>query len=532
MKNIKRLIALLLVATMMTTVCACGGGKNNGDEGGFQRDKNTLNVLVFDGGYGTEYIERLAEAFEAEYPGINVVVEPTKIPLENRQQVEADRYVADVIITDTNYTTLGVKGKLLDITDVYNSYAFGESNITIKDKLAEAAEVNEFDGKYYQLPVYAGATGILYNKVYLDAIYGEGGYELPVTSQQLVDMCSDIKNKNAWPFVYTNSTDAEYLVWLRDIWVAQYMGYEEYKNYYNLQYTDANGNLTTATTAAELSASIRTARESALLPLATIMSNKLGYVPESCSSMSFSQAQAYFVGYTAQTDVKVVDGHKGAAFMVNGDWLWSEIEKYSSMVEVDVRFMRTPVNSGLIDKLATVNTEEQLVECVKYVDTVLDGTTGTRPSYLSDEDFETIYEARRMVYTHHDKMIATIPANCNDAEVAKNFLKFIASDTGALMHSDSYDGMVSIFNSNVKSEANLSNFSASVNYALNTDPLRVCCLTSPYVVYGGLNFFRYYSFCQELYKTTDPAATVKAIVDWTENDLNTTWSRVVNSYQP
>ena len=526
-KNIKKIIVMLLIVSMMATVCACGG-----KEGGFQRDKNTLNVLVFDGGYGTEYIEKIAEAFEAEYPGINVVVEPTKIPLENKQQLEADRYVADIIITDTSYTSLGVQGKVLDITDVYNSYAFGESETTIKDKLAEAADVNEFDGKFYQLPIFAGATGIMYNKVYLDAIYGVNGYELPVTSQQLVEMCSDIKDRNAWSFVYTNSTEAEYLVWLRDIWIAQYIGYQEYQNYYNLQYTDADGNLKTATSAAELSAAYRTARESALKPLATIMSNKLGYVPESCASMSFSQAQAYFVGYTSQPDVKVVNGHKGAAFMVNGDWLWSEIEKYTEAVEVDVRFMRTPVNSAIIDKLTTVNSEEQLVECVKYVDTVLDGTNGTRPSYLSDEDYAIIYETRRMVYTTHDKQIATIPSNCSDPEVAKNFLKFLASDTSALVHCDSYDGMVSIFNSEIKYEGNISNFSASVNYALNTEPIRVCALTSPYVVYGSLNFFRYYYFTQELYKATDPIATTQKIIDWTENDLNTTWSKVVNSYQP
>ena len=35
--------------------------------GGFTRDESKLNILVFDGGYGNEYIIRIAEAFEAEY---------------------------------------------------------------------------------------------------------------------------------------------------------------------------------------------------------------------------------------------------------------------------------------------------------------------------------------------------------------------------------------------------------------------------------------------------------------------------------
>ncbi len=529
MKNMKKIVALLLVLSMALALGACKGGGGGGNGG---RDKNTLNVLVFDGGYGTEYVEKIAEAFEAEYPGIDVVVETTDLFSEIQQQVEADRYVADVIITTTNYTSLGIKGKVLDITDVYNSNAFGESGKTIKEKLGEAADANEFDSKYYQLPVNAGSTGLVYNKVYLDAIYGAGNYELPVTSNGLISMFDDIKSKNAWPIVYTCSTDAEYAVWLRDIWTAQYMGYEEYSNYYNLQYTDANGEVKKATSAAELSAAMRPAREGALKALANIMSNKLGYAPESCASMTFGQAQAYFVGYTSQPDAKVVNGHKGAAFMINGDWLWSEVEKYGQMVDLDIRFMRTPINSAIIDKLSTVNTEAQLVECIKYIDTVLDGTSGTKPAYLSDADYDTLLEARRMVWTTHAQQIATIPANCSDANVAKNFLKFMASDSSALMYSDALNGMTSIFNSSVCAQNKLNNFTTSINYALNTDPIRVTNLTTPYVSYGSLNFFRYYYFVQELYKVDNIEADVDAIIDWTEDNLSDSWSKIIESYQP
>lgn len=528
MKNMKKIVALLLVLSMALALGACKGG--NGGNGG--RDKNTLNILVFDGGYGTDYIERIAEAFEAEYPGIDVVVETTDLFSEIKQQVEADRYVADIIMTCTNYTNLGVKGKVHDITDVYNSYAFGESDKTIKEKLGEAADANEFDGKYYQLSMNSGSTGLVYNKVYLDAIYGEGNYELPVTSNGLISMFDDIKSKNAWPIVYTCSTEAEYATWLRDIWTAQYMGYEEYANYYSLQYTDSEGNVKTAQSAAELSASIRPARESAIKALANIMSNKLGYAPESCSSMSFSQAQAYFVGYTSQPDAKVVNGNKGAAFMINGDWLWSEIEKYGQMVDLDIRFMRTPINSAIIDKLSTVNSEEQLVECIKYIDTVLDGTAGTKPAYLSDADYNTLVEARRMVWTTHAQQIATIPVNCSDVNVAKDFLKFMASDASSLMYSDALNGMTSIFNSNVCATNKLNSFTQSINYALNTNPIRVTNLTTPYVAYGSHCFIRYYYFVQELYKSSNVETTANDIINWAENNFSQNWNNIVESYQP
>ena len=63
MKLFKKILVCTLVLSMVLALFACTGGNN---DGGFVRDKNTLNVLVFDGGYGIEYIKALEEAFEAE----------------------------------------------------------------------------------------------------------------------------------------------------------------------------------------------------------------------------------------------------------------------------------------------------------------------------------------------------------------------------------------------------------------------------------------------------------------------------------
>ncbi len=527
MRKMKRILCLALAGAMVVSMGA-GCGKKTG---GGNRDKSTLNISVFDGGYGTEYLETIAESFEAEYPGVNVEIETTDLFAEIQQQVEADRYVADVIITTSSYTGYGAKGKVLDITDVYESYPYGEDGMkTIKEKLGETADANEFDGVYYQLPVHAGSTGIVYNKVYLDAIYGEDNYELPVTSKQLVDMAKDIKAKKGWATVYTCSTDAEYAVWLRDIWTAQYLGYDAYKNFYDISYVDGSGNVKKAETAAELTGSLDKARESALKPLAEFMSSSLGYAPPSSASMAYQQAQAYFVGFTAQSDVKVVDGHEGAAFMINGDWLYKEVEKYGEEVELDIRFMRTPVNSAIIDKLSTVNSEEQLVECIKYVDTMIDGTEGTKPGYLSDEDCNTLFDARRMVWTTHAQQIATIPTTCTDETLAKDFLKFLASDASALLYSDTLDGMKSVFNDEVYAENKQNSFTESLNTAFK-NPLRVTTLSTPYTAYGDLNFFRYYYFVQALYKVEDVDAAVKDIIDWNKDEFSKTWDKVVESYQ-
>lgn len=525
----KRIVACILSSVMLLSVCV--GCSNDATPGVSNRDKETLMISIFDGGYGTAYLDAISEAFEAEYPNVDVVIEKTDLFSEIQQQVEADRYVADIIITTSSYISYGVKGKVLDITDVYESYPYGEDGVkTIKEKLGKTAEANEFDGVYYQMPIHSGSTGIVYNKIYLDAIYGEDNYELPVTSNELLEMCKDIKSKNAWPFVYTCSTDAEYATWLRDIWTAQYLGYEEYKNFFDISYTDASGNVKKAGSAEELTGALEKARRSALTPLAEMMSSTLGYVPPSAASMTYSQAQAYFVGFTAQTDVKVVDEHKGAAFMVNGDWLYDEVKKYGEEVELDIRFMRTPVNSSIIDKLSTVNSEEELVECIEYIDTVIDGTEGARPAYLSDEDYDRLYEARNMVLTTHAQQIATIPATCTDETIAKNFLKFLASDTSVLLYSDALNGMKSVFSDEVYAENKQNSFTESLNQVYKS-PLRVTGLSTPYTVYGSLNFFRYYYFSQALYKCSNVKTTVDEILDWNVSNFSSTWKEITESYQ-
>lgn len=524
----RRIIAIVLVCLMTSFSLIGCGGKKTGNQTG---KKTTLNVSVFNGGYGTEFLEQISAAFEAEYPYVDVVIETTDLFAEIKQQIAAGRYVADVIISTTSFIQNGAKGEVLDITDVYESYPYGEDGVkTIQEKLGAASDANVFEGKYYQIPIHSGHTGIVYNKVYLDAIYGEGNYTLPVTSKQFTDMCNDIKSKGAWPMIYTNSVDAEYATFLRDAWTVQYMGYDAYKDYFNLNYKDAQGNLKAAETAEELHSSIRKARTSSFTSMAEVMSSSMGYAPPSASSMSYDQAQAYFVGFTSQPDVKTINGHKGAAFMVNGDWVYNEVEKYGVEVELDIRFMRTPVNSAIIDNLDTVTTEERLVECLTYIDTVIDGVEGKRPEYLSEEDYNRLYEARRMVWTTHAQSVATIPATCNDADLAKDFLRFMASDASALAYSNALDGVKSIFSEEVYAESSQNRFTESINKSFS-NPLRVTNLSTPYVVYGGLRLYYNTYIQQNLYKCDNVSDTARTLLSETEDYFSKKWTSIMEAYQ-
>ncbi len=517
MKKLVKIAATMLAALTAVSCLACGP-----TSGGVIKNPNTLNISVFEGGYGTEVIEQIAEGFKAENPGTDFHIEKTRLFSEPVSQLEADRYVADVMISTTNFTKLGIKGKMLDITDIYDGYAYDEDGtITVKEKLGEAADVSNFDGKYYQIPVHNGYTGIVYNKVYLDAVFGSEGYTLPATSQELIEFCDKVSAKGGWSFVYTNATEAEYAIWLRDLWTAQYLGYEKYSDYFDITVPAADGTKKTAETYEELSDSMKAARLSALTPLTKLMKFGNGYVPESAGSMTFKQAQAYFCGYSAQEDMKTVGGKKGTAFMINGDWLWGEIEKYAAAVELDVRFMRTPVNSSVIDNCESVNTETELREVIKYIDSVIDGGTVARPEYLTDEDYAYLYEARRMAWATHGQQVAAIPANCQNAELSKKFIQYLASDAACAIYSSALKGLISPFDKDEKFGGNGTNFTSSVSSSFRKS-LKVTDLNTVYTLYGGLRLFGGYYFSQNLYNGKSPEEFITVC----DNALSARWNDI------
>lgn len=483
MRKTNKVIALVLGATMLSSLGACG------DTGsGLKRDPKVLNISLFEGGYGLKFMESIADAFEAEHPGITVHIEPTRSFTDLQSQIQADRYVGDIMVNTTNWTSLGVKGYMADLTDVYQGYAYGEEGMsgakTIEQKLGAVTDANEFEGKYYQMPVHSGITGLVYNKTYMDAMFGEGEYDLPVTSDELLEMFTAIKLAGGWPIIDEVGEGTGYGDFLRNNWFAQNLGYEEYKNYYELKYTNSQGEVVDAQTATEFLDAYEDDWLESYDPLCVMYANPAGNVPESARSMTFTQVQAYFVGYTAQKDAKPVKGVKGTAFMVNGDWLWGEIEKYEKVVDLDVRFMRTPVLSAIIEKCDSVQTEAQLRECVRYIDTVLDGTTGTRPTYLSNADYDRLLEARKTVWTTHAQQTAAIAKNCSDLDLAKEFLRFYASDVSAYSYAGNMNGLSSVFNSEITVESAQTEFVKSINQAFK-DSLRVTYLQNAYSAYAG-----------------------------------------------
>ena len=262
----KKFFTLLLCGAIMVLTCgstACGGGDK---AEAVDPTKIQLNVGVFDGGFGSEWLYNVKARFERDFAdftvgdkkGVQVMPEATRSVVGMSSLVNLPY---DVVFTEQMpyYNFVGTN-EMLDITDVVRSSLadYGESG-TIEDKMYDAQK-NYFkvDGKYYGMPHYAGSYGVFYDvdmfqkyslyfageesvanrtakfvgsgsdKEYVftdgesevlssgpDGIVGNADDGLPATTDQFICLCGNMLEQGITPITYSGTTSAYLTQWLR-----------------------------------------------------------------------------------------------------------------------------------------------------------------------------------------------------------------------------------------------------------------------------------------------------------------------------
>ncbi len=296
-----------------------------------KNDKNTLNVVCLDKGYGTEWIQPIIDKFVEENPGYKVKLEASggaknliKTHIEARNNVD-DLYLC----VGADWMGYAFDGLLADIGDILDDEVDG---IKVKDKIAteykNSVYYPDVDGKLrtYRLPWISATGGIFYNKAMFDA----NGWTIPKTYDDLVALCNKIVADKVRisgggyvkPFVYTGQ-NTDYFDYAVYTWWAQMAGesaISEFTNYSSKDNFDVEKN----TTYAELKESVKLLRD--LLTSNNTMAD--------CSAKS---------NYDAQNDF----AQGKAAMMFNGDWIYNEILQLESQnANFDVRLMPLPTAPG------------------------------------------------------------------------------------------------------------------------------------------------------------------------------------------
>ena len=433
----KRFVTIIASAiASLTLLCSCGGGTAKGD----------LNIKVSKLGYGTAWLNAVVEAYE-EKEGIDVVVTEVigskgiDALYKEMQSLSSD---ADIIFTrqrhffESVYSgTVTVNGTKYDtqFADLSDVYAEKDANgVSIEDKMKDASkQFLNVDGKYYALPWAEGVFGIVRNKTVWEKL-GYTESDVPNTTDELLDLCKDIKGKvssssdksmkSVAPFIY--SFYDEYYTTLAPIWFAQYEGSEGINNF--LEGLDPNGKLTYNLYAYD-------GQLKALEFLSELVSDKNGYQHTASKDLTFTDMQSYFL-------------MNQAVFCVNGAWL--ETEMGSSYKDVKIDYIKAPVISALSEKLSYYNpsdkagNDKKLSELVSFVDAHTEkGDNAGLPSGTTEADAEIVRDARKVgsYMSSSSDHIATVPAYSKNLDQAKKFLKFMYSDEGMQIYYKATNGL-------------------------------------------------------------------------------------------
>lgn len=452
MKKLLILICTVLLVFPMVTGC----------HSSVPDDENTLEIELYKAGYGTEFLDKLAEAYMAKNPDVKIHINATSEeslirthlpsgPNSNTVDLylQGDSYF-DLMSEEGGVTYGGVQyeKKIADLTDVYNAVIPGEG-ITVKEKMfsdyVNYHNVGE-DGKdrFYQFPWAAGIGGITYNY----NMFHDNGWEIPNTTDELFSLCQQIvdadlkfKGKKIYPFIFTLEDSYWDMAFMS--WWAQYDTVEGFNRFWKGQYYDEG------TEAYKFGPNIMLSKgkEECLKVLDRIL------------CIDKSKSGASWAGESAYTDPDSVKSFKavqtkyyegGSAMMVNGDWLENEARPdFGSEIdggEVDIRYMPLPVISALGEKFGI--SDSQLSEGVRYI---RGGKTGAKPS-LDETVLNQIEKACNVNQTLGVNHNAVIPCYATARETAKDFLVFMASDEALKIYMETTRGAILPFRFDVKAQ--------------------------------------------------------------------------------
>ena len=511
----KKLIALLLCCVL----CAVGLiGCSETNQG--SSDPVQVDVRIYKAGYGTDWFKAAAAKFQELYKDqkytINIVEESSSVAekvlseIQNKKTNTIDLYITG----DTNFSNYLKYSKsalkstdevlLENLNDVFASKAIrfdgSEESVTIDEKLNDSvkyllkyagtesttyAYLNKFKDNYYAFPWASGVSGFTINK----SVFERFGLELPRTTDELLAAYDAICPKNGsgtptpavsgiYPMIYGGKNAAGFWLFVYDTMFAQYSGAEAEKNFWLCK------------------------------PLTGTMANN-GYdvyddqgILEALKVVEKLCDENYCMNGTANMDeisaqLQLLQGN--AAVMPTGNWVYNEMKLNFPTVVDNGCMMKMPVISALGTKLGI--SDSKLSSIIKGVD------EGKTDAQIASECSTTtdiaarVRQARSVYFDYSVNHIALIPSYSESKNVAKLFLRFLASDDNLdLYKNTAYSSLP--FRYAGESKASTNAFVKSVDeimgYGNNTLVCEDLC-TSP-IRQVGLHCFPAYGSYENVFK--------------------------------
>lgn len=420
-KKIALALSALLCSTAMFT--ACGG----------EDASKTLYIEIDNAGYGITWLDPLIDIFEAEHPGIKVKKTfMTKAPHSILGKITSGTSNIDISIVETTILPYAQKkvsagGKIYDspfedLTQWYNETVPGE-NISIKDKMSSSwfkynTIYENGQAKQYCLPWMQSLVSLVVNY----SVFDKTKYEIPNTTDEMFALFDELKEDDITPVLDTLADS--YFNLLIDQWVAQYNGSENMALYYQ-GYDIGASNPTEQRY--ESSMVMIPGLEETLDVLKNIVAPKDSTKEANSETTYISDYKTS--GFTEAQNVFLEGVKDKVAFMPNGLWLQREMEANFTADELNIEFIKVPVISALGDKVGI--DDATLSAIIDYVDgkTTVQPTVTSTKGMSAEDVIAVVRDAREMNTANHD-FGAMITSYSTKKDLAKDFLKLLATDEG------------------------------------------------------------------------------------------------------
>ena len=486
MKQIMKGISVAMAA--LVGVCALAGC---GDTGIQQGKSGTLKIHYYVGGFDSDELhEQISDLYEQK-TGVRVNWIPSYTYNEIQNLLYDSTNNNDILMPQLGVWRAQDMKILEPLDDVYNATPEGQDH-AIKDKMSQNLYdyLKTEDGHVYQMSAMDSVSSLVYNADVLDEFLGEGKWEVPNTTEELWAICDrlneigkGVADKTSEDMVYSFVTSSQLLYYwdyLGNVWWAQYDGYESYLNYFEGKYWDEEKETW------EMGPAINNTdgRSIALNETAKMLSTGRGYMHADCKDMGYKQAQQVLIGQGFGRN------RAKAAFMVNGDWLYTEMSGALASQPADIRMMKPPILSDLIDILPDGSVADD-AELSALIDAIDAGSTALQGDgyEVTQPDFDRVKEARSMIYSATYNYPVCIPNYISDTQkqLAKDFLVFYFSDATQKLIAEYNGGTAAPYGYQPETDS-MSDFLKSRYECISEDTIVICENPKSRLCYrGGLN---------------------------------------------
>lgn len=295
--NMKRLSIFLALILLLV---ACGTDSGKKEDAGSDKDKGSdgkqgeINLMMFEGGFGSDWVKRTAEEYEDMNPGVkvNITASPDIATQLQTRFISGD--VPDVMNPGSEVDIQGLvnDGEIMALDEYLSQPSYDDENVTWKDSFVPEQFKLQKEGKTYGIPTVFGA-GYLW---WYDAkLFADNGWEVPKTWDDLEVLKEKAAEKDIAVFALQGQHPGYYFYGLYIPLVQKIGGVQALMDAYNLE----EG-------AWESEAVLEAAKVIASL-------NTEGYLLDGTLSLSHTDAQTQFF-------------QRNALFTPAGTWLEGEMQ--------------------------------------------------------------------------------------------------------------------------------------------------------------------------------------------------------------